>query len=570
MPQHIVIIGAVALGSKAAARFKRLEPDSRVTLVDRGKLIAYSGCGIPYYVSGEVNEERELQSTAFHMLRDTEFFRKTKGVDVRIETEALAIDRKNRTVNLRHLPTGNEEILAYDQLVLATGSTPFQLRVPGTALQGVHTIQDPESARQIRSRIAGGKVKRAVVIGAGFIGMEMAVALADLWDVPTTVIEYRDQILPGVIGNNLARMAQRRMEQKGITFLLGEQAKAFESDDQTHVARVAMETTTLPADLVIVAVGVRPNSALARQAGLEVSERGAVQVDEYLRTSDPHIFAGGDCVDLRHLLTDMPVYLPMGSLANRQGRIIGDNLAGGRSKFSGVTGSWCVKLFDLAAAGTGLTLQGAKNAGFNALSVHVSQLDRAHFFPEKGLMSLELVIERDTGRMLGLQGLADMGDALVGKVNVVAALLPSAPNARMLSSLEMAYSPPFSAALDILNVLGNVADNILANRYRGIHADDFAAMWKEREHNDLFFLDCRETLEAEKYAHAHPEFWHNIPQGELAERLKDIPENHRLVLICNTGARAYEALVTLNNANFNDVVCVEGGMTALTAAGVQV
>ncbi|MBU1230586.1 MAG: FAD-dependent oxidoreductase [Proteobacteria bacterium] len=566
MPQHVVIIGAVALGPKAAARFKRLEPDSRVTMVDRGKLISYGGCGIPYFVSGDVNDAVELQKTAFHMVRDVEFFRATKDVDVRTETEALSIDRAAKTVTLRHLPTGREETLAYDKLVLAMGSRPSTLSVPGAQLRGIHTVHGLEAAQRIRELVSAGGVSRAVVVGAGFIGLELAVALADMWDVQTTVVEFRDQILPGVIGGNLARMAQKHMEDKGVVFRLGEQVRAFEGNSEGRVARVVTENAALEAELVIVAVGVRPNSELARSAGLAVSERGGIRVDEHLRTSDADIFAGGDCVELKHLITGSPAYLPLGSLANRQGRVIGTNLAGGESLFAGVVGSWCVKLFDLSAAGTGLTLAAAQTAGFDALCVHVSQLDRAHFYPDKGLMSLELVAERGTGRVLGMQGLGVNGDALVGRVNVVAALLSSKPTAEKLSGLEMAYSPPFAAALDILNVLGGVAENILAGRNRGIQADEFATLWAGRSDDAPYILDCRERTNVEDLLQKHPKHWHNIPQGELRERLAELPRDQAIVLVCNTGARSYEAFVTLAHAGFKNVVSVEGGMTAVMAA----
>jgi len=567
MPQHIVIIGAVALGPKAAARFKRLEPESRVTLIDKGKLISYGGCGIPYFVSGDVSDVSELQTTAFHMLRDAEFFRKTKGVDVRTETEALSIDRAAKTVLVRHLPTGREETLTYDKLVLATGSRPFSLPVPGAELPGVYAVDGLEAAQEIRNLVSGGGVTRAVVVGAGFIGLEMAVALADLWGIETTVVEFRDQLLPGVAGGNLARMAQKHMQDKGVAFRLSEQVRAFEAGAEGRVARVVTDKAVLEAELVIVAVGVRPNSELARQAGLKVSDRGTIRVDEGLRTSDPDIFAGGDCVELAHLLTGAPAYLPLGSLANRQGRVIGTNLAGGASTFAGVVGSWCVKLFDLGAAGTGLTLAAARAAGFEALCVHVGQLDRAHFHPDKGLMSLELVVEPSTGRVLGMQGLGVNGDALVGRVDVVAALLPSAPTVETLCGLEMAYSPPFSAALDILNVLGGAAQNILEGRNKGIQVDEFARLWDGRGDGRHVFVDCREQANAEPLLLKHPEHWRNIPQGELAGRLAELPGDKPIVLVCNTGARSYEAFVTLAHHGFKNVVSVEGGMTAVLAAG---
>lgn len=567
MSEHVVIIGGVALGPKAAARYKRLAPDGQVTLVDRGRLISYGGCGIPYYVSGDVSDLSELRSTAFHMVRDEEFFRATKGVDARTQTEALAIDRRSKTVTLRHVPSGEEEVLSYDKLVLATGSRPNALNVPGADLPGVFSVHGLEAAEEIRELVAGGTVKQAVIVGAGFIGLEMAVALADMWNVSVTVLELRDQVLPGVAGGNLARMAQRGMETRGVAFRLGESLQALLPGPDGRVAQVVTGRETLEAQLVIVSVGVRPNSDLARAAGLDVSERGAIRVDASLRTSDPNIYAGGDCVELTHQLTGKPFYLPLGSLANRQGRVIGTNLAGGSSCFKGAVGSWCVGLFDMAAAGTGLTLPAARAAGFDALCVHVTQLDRAHFHPDKRLMSLELIAERGTGRVLGMQGFGAAGDALVGRIDTVAALLPHGPTVEDVAGLEMAYSPPFSSALDILNSLGGVAENVLAGRNRGIQPDEFAALWAARKTTKRLFLDCREQMDAGELLARYPDQWRNIPQGELVGKLDELPRDMSVVLVCNTGARAYEALITLVHQGFRDVVSVEGGMAAFTAAG---
>jgi rhodanese-related sulfurtransferase len=288
-----------------------------------------------------------------------------------------------------------------------------------------------------------------------------------------------------------------------------------------------------------------------------------------MRTSDPDIYAGGDCVEVKNLVTGQPMYLPLGSMANRQGRIIGDNLAGGSSRFAGVVGSWCVKLFDLGAAGTGLTLAGAKRAGFDAVAAHITAVDRAHFYPEHGIMSLELVAERGTRRVLGLQGISDMGDALVGKVNTVAAMLPNTPTVTDISNVEVAYSPPFASAMDILNTVGNIADNILTGQNKGISVTDFAKIWEDAG-NDAHIIDCRENLQGVPLEEKYPGRWHNIPQGQLRHRLAEVPKDKPVVLMCNTGARSYEALVTLTDAGFTQVVSVEGGMAAVKAVGIDV
>jgi NADPH-dependent 2,4-dienoyl-CoA reductase/sulfur reductase-like enzyme/rhodanese-related sulfurtransferase len=568
MGRNIVVIGAVALGPKAACRLKRLEPEAQVIMIDRGLRISYGGCGIPYYVSGDVGEAAELQSTSFHMLRDEKFFRDTKGIEVRPGVEALAIDRAARTVRARNLASGAEELLPYDKLVLATGSTPRKLPIPGADLPGVFAVADLDAAVDIRARLTAGGIGSAVVIGAGFIGLEMANALADMWGVETTVVEYAERVLPTVLGPTLAHMARLHMEGKGVAFRLGCQVTAVEGDGRAERVQLG-NGETLAADLVIMAVGVAPNSALAREAGLAVSPRGGITVNERLETSDPDIFAGGDCVELPGLVTGQPMYLPLGSLANRQGRVIGDNLAGGDSRTPGTVGSWCVKLFDLAAAGTGLTLEAAQRAGLDAVHVHASQLDRAHFYPDKGFMFLDMVAERGTGRVLGVQGVSEMGDALIGRIGAVAAMLPHRATVAEVGNVELPYSPPFTTALDILNMLANVAENVLAGRNRSVLPHEFAELFADRESGKTYFLDCRELGNAAPFVEKYPGLWHHIPQGELARRVGEVPRDRRVVLLCNTGARSYEALITLAAAGIADAVNVAGGMVSLQHSGVE-
>ncbi|MBA4358484.1 MAG: pyridine nucleotide-disulfide oxidoreductase, partial [Desulfovibrio sp.] len=277
-----------------------------------------------------------------------------------------------------------------------------------------------------------------------------------------------------------------------------------------------------------------------------------------------------DCVELPGLVAGQPVYLPLGSLANRQGRVIGDNLAGGRSRMGGAVGSWCVKLFDLAAAGTGLTLEAAQRAGLDAVHVHVSQLDRAHFYPDKGFMFLDMVAERGTGRVLGVQGVSEMGDALVGRINAVAAMLPQRATVADVANVELPYSPPFTTALDILNMLANVAENVLAGRNRSVLPHEFAELFADRASGATFFLDCRELGNAAPFVEKYPGLWHHIPQGEIARRYGEIPRGRRVVLLCNTGARSYEALITLAAAGITNAFNVAGGMVSLQHCGVKI
>lgn len=568
MPQRIVIIGAVALGPKAACRFKRIEPESEVTMIDQSSIISYGGCGIPYFVSGDVSDPQALQSTSFNMLRDENFFREAKDIRVLINTRATSIDRVGKQVLIRDLSTRQESVLDYDKLVLASGSSPRTLNVPGAGLEGLFTISNMDQAIAIKDKISKGEVEKAVIIGAGAIGLEMAEALSDLWGIETTVVEIQDQLLPGVIGSNLAGMAQTHMEQNGLVFHFSEQVLEFKGDRKLEA--VVTDKRELKADLAIIAAGVRPNAELARGAGLEISPSGAIVVDRYLRTSDPDIYSGGDCVEVTNLVTGRPGYFPLGSMANRQGRVIGTNLAGGRAEFEGAVGSFAVKLFDISLAGAGLCRKKALEHGFKPVSAFVVQFDRAHFYPDKDLMYLELIVDKDSKRVLGIQGLGNKGDGLVGRVDAVASILKYCPRVEEISNLELAYSPPFSAAMDILNALGNTAENILEGKNRVIDVNEFARAWQQKDKEDIFFLDCRGWGNAEPLVKKYPDRWKSIPQDELRSRLSEVPADKEIVLICNTGVRSYEAQITLDKAGIKKSRNLQGGMAALKKWGLDI
>jgi NADPH-dependent 2,4-dienoyl-CoA reductase/sulfur reductase-like enzyme/rhodanese-related sulfurtransferase len=567
MSQNILIIGAVALGPKAACRFKRMEPDSRVTMVDQSNLISYGGCGIPYFISGDVSEAKQLQETSFHMLRDEKFFRQAKDIDVIINTRAVSINRDNKTVRVLNVLSGKQQDLAYDKLVLATGSRPRDLSIPGSHLEGVFTVSDLNKAIAIKKEISEGKVGKAVIIGAGAIGLEMAEALTDLWGIETAVVEITDQLLPGFISANMSKMVQHHLEENEVVFYLNEEVKRFEGENR--IEKVVTTKRVLEADLVIIAAGVIPNSDLAGEAGLKVSPAGAIVVNKRMQTSDPDIYAGGDCVEVINLITDKPGYYPLGSLANRQGRVIGTNLAGGDAEFEGAVGSFVVKLFEISVASAGLNLETAKKEGFDPLSAFVVQFDRAHFYPEKDLMYLELVVEKSTGQVLGIQGLGNVGDGVIARVNAVAPILKHKPSTDDISNLELTYSPPFSAAMDILNALGNTAENILAGKNRVIDPDQFFDLWQQRKDGQVCFLDCRGWGNAEPFVKKYPDQWKSIPQDELRDRLAEVPQDMQIVLICNTGVRSFEAQGMLDQAGVRQTYNLQGGVAALKKLGVD-
>ena len=569
MAEKILVVGGVALGPKAAARCKRLMPDAEVTLVDENVFISYGGCGIPYYVSGEIQNLNDLRSTPYHTVRDAEFFRDMKGITVRTQTRATAIDRAAKTLAVKNVVTGQEEKLPYDKLVLATGASPRVPPVEGKDLRNVLSLTRLEAAGAIRSACEEGKITEAVIVGGGFIGLEAAVALADMWGVKCSVVEMVDQILPGVLSHSVAQMAAHDCAAHKVDVYTGEKVVRLEGKDGA-VSKVVTDKRELNAQLVIFAAGFIPNGQIAKDAGLEVAPFGAIVVDQHMRTSDPSIFAGGDCVAIKNIITDKVGYLPLGSMANRQGRVIGTNLAGGNASFPGYVGSWAVKLFDLSFCGVGLTVERARKEGFDAISVSVEQFDHAHFYPEKAMMTLELVVDKATSRVLGMQGACADGDSLKARVDAVAAALQySKPTVEDISNLEIAYAPPFASAMDVVNVVANVADNALAGRFTPVTGDQFIDLWKNRKENHVFFIDARPAAAGRAVQEKHPD-WHAIPLEEVAARANEVPKDRPVAIICNTGLRAYDSLLVLARHGITDVVNSTGGMQSVIKMGLSV
>ena len=560
----ILVVGAVAAGPKAACRARRLLPDADITLIDQDDLISYGGCGIPYYVSGDVQDEKELRSTSFHMVRDEHFFEAAKGVRVRTSTRALAIDRKEKKVLVEDVRSGDKSEIPYDKLVLATGSRPNVLPIPGVDLNGVFTISSLHKAIALKEMISTGKVESAVVIGGGAIGIEMAEALADLWGIDTTIIEFMPQLLPNLVPPYMAEMLKRHLEENGVKVFTGEGAQEIAGDGSGTVTKVVTPKRELLCQLVIMAAGVRPRGELAEEAGLQVSPFGAICVNQRMQTSDPDIYAAGDCVETLNLITGKRVFAPLGSLANRQGRVVADNLAGIPTRFDGVVGSFIMKAFDVAIGATGLSLEAARREGFDAVEAVAAQADRAHFIPTQAMMFMNLVVERSGGRVLGLQGYGQMGDGVMARINAVAGLLGRGTVVGDISRLELAYAPPFSNAVDILNTAGNIADNLLAHRLRTVTIQEFSR-WMEGDVDrpQWVALDLRHTKEAAPWVDRHGEKWLSIPYDEIRTRIEEVPRDKTLILICNAGTRSYEVQRVLESHGFDNLMVLPGGLNVI-------
>ncbi len=562
MAKKILIIGAVALGPKVACRLRRIDPDAEITVLDRDSVISYGGCGIPYYIGGDVADIEGLRSTQSHAIRNQEFFEKTKGVKVLCEVEAIEILRREKQVRVRFLAEGNrEELLEYDKLVIATGASPLRPPFPGSDLPNVCIVANLHHAKQIKDLIAHGKVNKAVVIGAGAIGIEIAEALTDLWGVTTTVIEMAEQVLPAGLGKNVATVVQRQLEEHNVKVMISSRVQEITKADDSDELTVVTDRTSIPCDLVVLSAGVRPNTEIARKAGIAIGAFGGILVDRRMRTNDPNIYAGGDCAEIRNLISGENMLMPLGSLANRQGRVIATNINGGSSHFKGTVGTFCMKVFDMGVSKSGLTYRQSLRAGFDPVYSIVSQADRAHFYPSSQAMYITLVADRKTRKILGIEAVGKMGDAVKARVDAVASLLRAgSATVDDICGLETGYAPPYASAMDVINNAGNVLDNILDGRNITI---DPVGFLKEFHNSNIKVLDIRDKKQAADFIEIYKERWLNIPLNELRTRLDEVPTDEPLFILCDTGSRSYEAQVLLLANGISNTRNIQGGLSLI-------
>jgi NADPH-dependent 2,4-dienoyl-CoA reductase/sulfur reductase-like enzyme/rhodanese-related sulfurtransferase len=566
--EKIVIIGAVAAGPKTACHLKRLKPQADVLLIDQDDLISYGGCGIPYFIGGDVSDETALRSTSFHSVRDEDFFREAKGLRVKTKTRVLAINRGIKTITAENVTSKIQEEIPYDKLVIATGSRPNELPIKGQTYKGVFTVGNLHSAIEIQKWLAKDGINRAVVIGGGAIGIEMAEGIEDMWGLETSIVEYMPQLLPNIIDWPFAEMLKHHLQEHNITVYTGEAVTSIEGDQEGQVKTVLTDKRKLAADLIIMATGVRPRDRLAKDAGLLVSPRGGIIVNSRMQTSDPDIYAAGDCVASLNLISGKRLVVPLGSLANRQGRVVGDNLAGIPSIFRGVTGSFIIKAFDVCVGATGLSYQTAKAEGFNAEKVITIQSDRAHFLPSQESMPILMVVDRSNRRVLGVQGFGQMGDGVLARINAAAGLLSQNATIDDFSNLELAYAPPFSTAVDALNATANVADNLVRGRFRQVSIKAFINWLKDSVANpDWIAIDTRSEQDSLPFVNTYGERWLSFPYQDMRKRYQDLPDDKQLIIVCGAGTRSYEVQVFLDSVGINNSLVLGGGIMTLRKLG---
>lgn len=447
MKQRLVVVGGVAAGMSAASRAKRVNPDLDVIVLEKGEFISYGACSLPYFLAGHFDDYRKLIARTPEQARE-------QGIDVRTGHEAVHVDAAKNVVTVRER-NGVESELSYDALVLATGTVPIVPREWGVdRLAGVFLLRTIDDARTLRVELATKKPRRAVVVGGGYIGVEAADALLD-HGLSVTVVDIAPQLLTN-FDADVANYVEEDLRAVGVDVQLGDGVVGFESANGRVVGVRTAAGETLPADVVIVALGVRPNVGLAEAAGIALGETGAIAVDAQQRTSVENVFAAGDCCEALHLVTGKPAYVPLGTTANKQGRVAGTVIGGGQASFPGIVGTAVVKARDVAVARTGLTERQAQEMGFDAASAMIKSMDRVATYPGARETWVKLVAERGTGRLLGGQVIGYDLSGVAGRIDVVATALTTRLDAEAFSQLDLSYAPPFAPVWDPLLVAANV------------------------------------------------------------------------------------------------------------------
>jgi NADPH-dependent 2,4-dienoyl-CoA reductase/sulfur reductase-like enzyme/rhodanese-related sulfurtransferase len=545
----LLIIGGVAGGATAAARARRISESAEITLVERGPYVSYANCGLPYYIAGDIQKRSKL------LLQTPEGFDSRYRVKVLVDTEALQIDRTGQRVRVRG--PGGESWLPYDALILAQGGTPVMPSVPGADSPNVFTLWTVPDTDRIHAFIEERKPATAVIAGGGFIGLEMAEAFTRR-GISTTVVELLPQVM-STMDPEMGGMIAVRLARHGVKVITGIGLKAV------HSRSAEVELTDggrLPAALVLMSVGVKPELTLARDAGLAIGEARGLVVDGHLRTSDPHIWAAGDMNEIVHRVSGKSVRVPLAGPANRQGRIAASNALGMSMTYAGALGSSVVKVFDATAASTGLSETAARRAGFDAGSAIVVKDHHAGYFPGGKELVLKLVYDRKTARLLGAQAFGEEG--VEKRIDVVAVALQGKLTLHDLAETDLAYSPPYSSANDPLNLAAFVGVNDLSGFSPLITAEELRRLLSSGDSERPVVIDVRNLNE---YEQSHLRSALNVPVDELRFRLEEIPRGMPLVVHCRSGFRSHLALRILKENGWTDVRNLTGGFVAVSALG---
>ncbi len=520
----IVIVGGVAGGATAAARIRRLDEKSEIVVFERSGYISYANCGLPYYIGDVITDPEELT------LQTPESFFSRFRIDMKIHHEVIDIHPEQKTVSVKNLESGEEFEEAYDKLILSPGAKPARPRLPGVGIEKLFTLRTVEDTFRIKEYINQNHPKSVILAGGGFIGLELAENLREL-GMDVTIVQRPKQLM-NPFDADMASFIHNEMRRHGVTLTLGRTVEGFEERDG-GIDVLLKDEKPLHADMVVLAIGVVPDTYLAEKAGLELGIKGSIVVNDRMETSVPDIYAAGDAVQVKHYVTGQDALISLAGPANKQGRIIADNICGGDSRYSGSQGSSVIKVFDMTAAVTGINETNARKAGLNTDIVILSPMSHAGYYPGGKLMTMKVVFEKETYRLLGAQIVGYEGADK--RIDVLAAAIHAGLTAIQLKDLDLAYAPPYSSAKDPVNMAGFMIDNISKGILKQWHLDDTTALPRD---GSAVLLDVRTTAE---YNRGHIEGFRNIPVDELRERLNELEEKKPVYVICQSGLRSYIA-----------------------------
>jgi len=547
-PKRILIVGGVAGGASCAARARRLSETAEIIMFDRGEYVSFANCGLPYYVGNVIKKEENL------LMATPELFLERFEIEVRLRSEVVAIDRENRRIQVKDLTSGETCYESYDALVLSPGASPIRPPMPGIDLPGIFSLRTIPDSRQIRDWIERYSARRAVVVGGGYIGMEMTENLVKL-GLAVTIVEMQSQVMP-LLDPEMVTPIQEELTRHGVALQLNDSVEGF-TNNGDHSLSVELKSGSVEeTDLVILAIGVRPEIKLARAAGLEIGQRGGIRVNEHMQTSDDRIWAVGDAVEVRDVITGQWGVIPLAGPANRQGRIAADVILGRDAVFRGVQGTSVVGILDLVAAFTGPSEKTLKRTGiwdasapFEKIYLHPGH--HAAYYPGASPISLKLIFDKRNGRIISAQAVGKKG--VEKRIDVISMAIQKGGTVFDLEEAELCYAPQFGSAKDPVNIAGMIAANV-------VRGDSDIAHWEDLEKDRVFVLDVRDPSE---YREGHVDGAVNIPLNVLRQRMEEVPKDREIWSYCFVGQRSYYAARALSQYGY-DIKSVSGGYKTLT------
>ncbi len=530
----VVIIGGVAGGASAAARIRRLDEQADITVFERSGYISYANCGLPYYIGGVIEDENDLT------LQTPESFWRRFRVKMCVHHEVLSIHPESKTLTVKNLKSGETFTQSYDKLVLSPGAKPVRPNWDGMDSDKIFTLRTVEDTLKIKKYVGEQSVKQAVVVGGGFIGIEVAENLCKL-GIAVTLVEAAEQLM-STFDSDMAAFIHAEVRKNGVRLMLGHFVEGFADTDDGITVRLK-DAPALSADMVVLAIGVAPETTLAKDAGLKLGIKGSIVVNDKMETSVPDIYAVGDAVQIQNFVTDADALISLAGPANKQGRIAADNICGGDSHYSGAQGSSVIKIFDMTAAATGIHEKTAKALGLHFDKVILSPMSHAGYYPGGKVMTMKVIFEKGTYRLLGAQIVGF--DGVDKRIDVLATAIRAGMKAYELATLDLAYAPPYSSAKDPVNMAGFMIENIKNGVVKQWYYEDTARLQKD---DSITRLDTRTPME---YSRGHVEGFVNIPVDELRERLLELDKTKPVYVICQSGLRSYIATRILMGNGFD-------------------